>query len=400
MKKLITILLIVLPTLVTAQATFQYYDSLTYAQYQGKEYRHLLVTGNEALKAGYDYYYLRMRVGIAAYELEKFDQAVRHFSVAGDFSMDTSVAEYIYYSLLRAGRMDEMRLFYCEHVKYLPDIQENCVKAISGVYMEGGYKFSSGDIPEVGDIAFSHFGFYHTISPRLEIYQGYTWIKQKLFDSEWIRRGGMGPGPGGPVDSEIINDISIIQNEYYINLTYHPGHSGITISPAIHYQGIKGGVNNYALAMQMAQRIRGIKWRLSLAVSEINELNQQLYSVGATFYPIGDMSLFVDAEVNAQIESGKTRMVYNTKAGIKVFPSVWLEGNYGWGDMVNYADMHAFYLYNLSDVIKYRSGVSLSGQLRKKHILRTGFLYEKKMNPETTRNYTHRGFYIGLTIGL
>ncbi|MCA6073449.1 hypothetical protein [Fulvivirga sedimenti] len=399
MKRLLFILLLLYPVLAPAQESYRYFDSLTYQQYVQHQYRELLSTGRKALKAGYDYYYLRMRMGIAAYELDNYDLAYIHFNAAASQNMDNTLAEYMYYSMLFSGREDHARIFFCSYQEYLPDIKETCKKGISSFYLEGGHKFSSGDIREIGDISFLHAGMAHLISPRVRIYQGYSRIKQEFTQYQWATHGGNGPGPGGPGDSvEIARDVSLVQNEYYLNPQIKIGNGSLILSPAFHYQAVQGSNDNYALSMLISQRIRLIQWRLGIAISEINVTRQQLYTAGITLYPVGSDKIYLDAEINGHVQNSDMNMIYQTRAAIRLLPRNWLEVSYGWGELYNYSDMNAFYIYNIPDTITSRFGISILSRIMQKHTLSAGYLFEKKRQSDSNINYEHRGFYLGLTI--
>ncbi len=65
----------------------------------------MIKAGEEAIELGIDYYYLRMRVGIAAYELEDYSKAISHFKKALEFnSADDTAKEYLYFAYKFLGR--------------------------------------------------------------------------------------------------------------------------------------------------------------------------------------------------------------------------------------------------------------------------------------------------------
>jgi len=82
---------------------YVYYDSLTYKLYMEKDYKQLIKKGKEALHSGFDYYYLRMRIGIAYYNQKKYRLAAPHFKKALSFSDNDIVKEYLYYSYIWGG---------------------------------------------------------------------------------------------------------------------------------------------------------------------------------------------------------------------------------------------------------------------------------------------------------
>ncbi len=86
-------------------------DKNTYDLYMDSSWKELINAGESALEQGVDYYYLRMRIGIAAYELEDYSKAIRHFRKALEFnSADVTAMEYLYFSYIFYGRVMEAHL--------------------------------------------------------------------------------------------------------------------------------------------------------------------------------------------------------------------------------------------------------------------------------------------------
>jgi hypothetical protein len=57
-------------------------DILTWRYFLEKRWDSLLLTGNNALESGIDFYYLRVRMGVASFETERYYPAVRHLKKA------------------------------------------------------------------------------------------------------------------------------------------------------------------------------------------------------------------------------------------------------------------------------------------------------------------------------
>ena len=85
--------------------TFKYADSLTYRLYLDKNWSELIRTGRDAIETGHDYYYMRMRLGIAYYEMHNYGMSTIHFKKALVFNTSDPVAlEYLFYSYYLSGR--------------------------------------------------------------------------------------------------------------------------------------------------------------------------------------------------------------------------------------------------------------------------------------------------------
>jgi len=77
------------------------YDSITYQQYLSSDWKALLQTGKSMLKQKQDYYYLRMRMGIAAMEIRNYSLAEHHFRKALEFNPYSQDALLFLFQTLR-----------------------------------------------------------------------------------------------------------------------------------------------------------------------------------------------------------------------------------------------------------------------------------------------------------
>src|ERR1039457_6036722 len=73
-------------------------ETKSYQLYLDKNWKELISFGNKAVENGFDYYYLRMRIGTAYYEQKNYRTAQEHFWKAYQFnSTDDLSMEYLYY---------------------------------------------------------------------------------------------------------------------------------------------------------------------------------------------------------------------------------------------------------------------------------------------------------------
>ncbi len=83
---------------------FSTINNETYRLYLAGEWDSVIVVGKTALKQEIDYYYLRMRMGIAFHEKKNFRRAASHFNKALNFNPGDPLAlEYLYYAKLWGG---------------------------------------------------------------------------------------------------------------------------------------------------------------------------------------------------------------------------------------------------------------------------------------------------------
>lgn len=85
-------------------------ESKTYEYYLAKNWKELIMLSDEAFAQGIDYYYLRVRAGIATYELKRYRQSIVHFEKALKFNEGDQLSqEYLYYAYLFSERAEDAR---------------------------------------------------------------------------------------------------------------------------------------------------------------------------------------------------------------------------------------------------------------------------------------------------
>ena len=83
--------------------TLQNIDAKTYKLYTEKDWHSLIKLSKKTLKNDIDYYYLRMRLGIAYYEQHRYNLAYQQFKKAKQFDDNDLLNEYLYYSYFLGG---------------------------------------------------------------------------------------------------------------------------------------------------------------------------------------------------------------------------------------------------------------------------------------------------------
>ena len=168
-------------------------DSTTYADYINQDWEKVLYTGNIALNKNVDYFYLRMRMGIAAYYLGKYPSAADHFEKALAFNAKDQTAQlYLYDTYKLIGRNTKAyrlsRSFSENTISLIPKKR----KTVEAVYAGGGYTFSNnhnlndklftnkendtttGYRILIGDKSDVYAGISFNLSPVVRLYAGYN----------------------------------------------------------------------------------------------------------------------------------------------------------------------------------------------------------------------------------
>lgn len=167
---------------VCAQQTAAEADLISYDLYQRAQWRQLARYGKAATSAGFDFYYLNLRTGIAAFKLGKWREAEKWLLRAiAQYTEDAVAREYLYWVYLEMGRPIEA----ARALALLPDeakkrIGDDPRKLLETVLLEGGARLTNK--PDTAH-TFQYYGvgMGHRLSPALRFYHAYSQMEQDFF---------------------------------------------------------------------------------------------------------------------------------------------------------------------------------------------------------------------------
>lgn len=177
MRTILVFIFISISILGYSQTDFISLDKQSYDYYLKGDYKNLKQTAKKQLELGMDYYYLRMRLGILAYNNHRYANSYKHFQKALTYNnSDTIIREYIYYSYLFAGRKADAGLY----LERLSHNQKN--KHLKSLKSDGFSNFHSGINYTSNDATLytSNPLTYEAIENSLSIYAGFeTYFNNK-----------------------------------------------------------------------------------------------------------------------------------------------------------------------------------------------------------------------------
>lgn len=162
--------------------SYQEVEDKTLLYLQHQRWDELITTGEQALRQGMDYYYLRYRLGVAYYERAKYAYAVPHLQEAfRQQPKDGVLLEYLYFALYRSGQENAARAL-------LRDAPEEVCRRIAALTpsnpgtwltLEGGLKQSSfpgqSTPMQYAQVALSH----PIASKKARLTHAYTFLGQQ-----------------------------------------------------------------------------------------------------------------------------------------------------------------------------------------------------------------------------
>ncbi len=379
------------PALAQQAGSFSRYDKQTYAHYLQQDWQALINTGKAALKEGIDFYYLRMRLGIAYYEKGQYRQAIAHFNKALAYnSYNPLAAEYLYYAYKLAGRLADANLVYGQ---YKPQLGQRQVASpygvISGFYSEGGLKFLSPANDEAGPLKYMHAGAQQQLGGRLSLYHGYMRISQNINRYETVNN----PGPGPPTTSKTTR--KYVQNEYYLRAAV-PLVAGLQLTGSLHTQAITDSVryNNLAFMAGLTASIKLFDFSATYGLARIKATRQQQVALGITVYPAP--GLYLQSVFTHHRDGDRGNTIFLQKTGVRTGANTWLEAYGSFGDMRNVQDMDGFYQYNTPDPLTLRLGLTGIFYLGVRTKLLVGYTYENYEALATNLPYQQHYTFTGL----
>jgi len=366
-------------------------DKNTYELYQRKDWKGLILLAKSGIKKNIDFFYLRMRLGIAYYEQGKYRQAIPHFQKALDFnSKDIFAQEYLYFSYLFSGRKSDAGNLISKFPKSLIDkLKIETKQGISGMSVFNTYIWNTDPVsadsysPGVDTSGWQNitknfnlfnFNIEHQISNRLTFFYGYSFLSKSRFHYSQYEN----------VDYLIPNDI-FNQHQFYFSGSVLAGR-GLLVNYAIHYlnlrpkiytqSGFGGGpasttniyyvnpLNNWVSYFSVNKESGLFNLGAGLAYSNLNEQNQFQKDIILAFYPLGNLNLYTVSKISHQSEFYQNKQIrqhfiFDQVVGIKLFNPLWIEMNGTFGDITNYTDKGGLVIYNEMNRIKSRMALNL-----------------------------------------
>lgn len=366
--------------------SFVYFDSLSYQQYLEDDWTGLIKTTRKAYRNEMDYYYLRMRTGIAYYEKHKYMQAEKQFKKAAKFNdFDRVNKEYIYYSKLFSGKQKESSRFYYDNRYYLKKAVDFEQKGVTSFSINVVYHsnlnndiaslFKYDEIPMNGtqqvtlDYKLTSFKFTHDLNKYFRLVHGGSYLNKNTY--YFLIDGTTG------LEGEM-QDISQLQ--YYGGLSLNPG-AGFTILGSIHLlrysfpaystgdrrfsstyiPGYSG--NFYSGRFSVYKYISLFNVGGGVSYSNLNFKNQFQKDFRLIFYPLGNLNLYTISNLYSVTENYNTStdnyLSMKQEVGFKTFGNLWLEAAAQMGDIKNYTDHGGFSIFNSDDTQTLRYDFSI-----------------------------------------
>ncbi len=363
---------------ISQETGFRYSDSITYQLYMQKSWDDLIKTGKEAIGDGHDYYYMRMRLGIAYLEKKNYGNAAIQFKKALLFNQNDQVAlEYLFYAHLYSGRYTQawavlsgLQTSNRERVIKESNIKKNTITietfyndALTDNITKQPELYLADPEPGTQSITTRFINnsiyLFHITGKRTSYFHSFTnLIKDNYFHYF-----------DGSFRADLISQ-RVIQNQYYGRLGFF-GPSGWTISPSIHlltagypliYFSSTGSASTYrdrsgGFAGGLGITRTGDFLTLSgeVVYSSLNKTKQLQGSLSITAYPAGNRNLYFGGSFTMVSDhwspETSSRFIPGFIAGFSVNEKIWFEFSGSKGEMKNYSENVGMIIFNSTDYL-------------------------------------------------
>ena len=397
------------------------YDSLTYYYYNTGLWDSVIDIGKESIYKGHDFYYLRMRMGLAYDYQGNFRLAERQYNQALAFSgNDVNAAYYQYYSAYNGGRKSAAYHYYSKYntiqkLKVLEakkGIGNNAVNmseplALAEIHTRGlskidfsyGYSFTgnknhlSSFFPQQMDILYSegiirntqqyfNLGLSGNISNYIEWQMAYS------------RNTINGYNLVQPQSSDYFtSDASIKQNDFFAKLSFFsadgwsvelsgqllkydnkftdiwvdstayslPGGTDSILLETPHFkeQRIKLENEDYVLGIALNRKISIVDFSLFASYASIADQNPFQIGGELTILPRGNYSLYLTNRLFYYHDDLSDRAIYKVIAGVSLTKKIFFEGAVTFGDLQYTNEPHTSIVYNWSERTNFKGDLTL-----------------------------------------
>ncbi len=400
-KQIVFIIVLLFITAANAQKkqlSYKQVDSTTYAQYLKQDWKPLLELGKQSRIEGIDFYYLKVRMGIAYFKENKMLSAIKFLEEAHAVnSYDIVVQEYLYWAYRYSGLILESRLFYSTINKKLkeqinldlPFISTLSFNVLATTNIDYDEILQEDAASENNDIRilpknyqlFS-LGMSHPLSKRVNLYHQLSVLPTNSIQQE-------------NDEGTLVNEsYSGKESRYYIDLTVALGNRWYLDA---YFNFISGKYNNengevftntytdIVLGGAFTKVFYFARNTVNVSVSNLNGLNQVQAGYSVSLYPLGSTLIVPFGTIQYQNQDPDTNVIFT--GGLSYNTEKFSIIGYGTiGELNNFIATNGAIIYNQSATALNEFGASLQFY-GKNSIIKVGYSFMEMEDNYYTENF-------------
>lgn len=357
-------------------------DSLSYVAFMNNNWEEAKSIAKVAYKEGVSFYYLHLRVGILAYNIENYDEAIFHFEVANEMNPeDSTCLEYLYYAYVFGGQLDlAQKLAYNQKKSFQNKIGYTDKRKIESIGFSS-LNILTDNIQKGKDIRIINSGdlygssvfngrvqgislnMSHKVSPSVRL------INQVALFSSFSNSREVFNINAHEVNREYVNkqfqynfvgsylmnnklDLAFGLALFKMNADYST--TQLINSPNVSFltNDIPLSYSNSLFSFSISKKYRYIKPKLEMGYNNLYNKKQFQVEGEIIVFPFGNNKVYSQTSfVNISREYG-FNYVLNQKMGMRLNKYSWLELGTRLGDLTNYQTSNGLIIYNSADKVK------------------------------------------------
>ncbi len=397
-------------------------EKISYGLYLNKQWQHLTVYCERAIKLNFDYYYLRVRVGVAWFELGKYRMAVVHFKKALNYKAGDDFANsYLYYSYLYSERFEDAKWL---SKSFSPALSASLFNAPAGpvdfVLAESGIKVPDSS-RQFKNALFSNLGINHSVANRVFLFHGLTYFAQneQRFSVQQFQyylkatlplKNGFLLSTGVHLvnaKADVRNFVNtVITNTY---LVYPVGPQGmpppppqvLTVTTTAQTEQVKPSLSrNYVGAITLTRRTLLADYSIGTTLGSFDTTKQIQVSAGINLYPFAHNKFSVGGTIYLHSEKDFKKKLFTLAPAVNVYLTnkVHLAASYLYNKGPNISENTGAFVSNSIDYTPRRISLTTSVDIANGLWLYGTYAYEQKTHLATGYKYDYNIFVIGIKV--
>jgi hypothetical protein len=400
------LLILLLSILATTKAqdklTFQEADRVSYVLFENQDWKSLKKFTKQAFSNGFDYYYLRMRAGIACFETKLYFEAADNFEKAIGFNSGDPIAgEYLYYCWIYLNNTTKAESVYQNLPATLQEKLKNTLPKKHNISIETGpvlsnhaQKFEQLDLDGEDDI----YGEADIIENGCYFNAGFAW----QFKKGYRLFGAYSLLNLNKVQEVKIQDASALSYKYpltqqqiYINgaiplgkkfeliaalnfliLQYNVVVPQFDTNNLSYFFPVENFKSNFFIGyLSVNKDFDFVKTNLFVSYSNLNEKIQYQVGLKLILFPLQNLNFYFSSALLNHNNDGQNNFVFEQMIGGKIMKPLWAEINTTFGKMTNYYDNQAFAVYNFAGEMDFKGSVKFIYQINSNVKITFEYLY-------------------------
>jgi len=367
-----------------------YVDSATYTLYLKQDWKPIIALGKQSRAEGVDFYYLKVRMGIAYFKENKIFSAIQFLEEA--YTMDPKnavVQDYLYWAYRYSGLVMESRLFYTKmtnelkakidlDLPFVSDISFNVLATHNSDYDEQlKTNANSGTdhrrvIPK--NYQMYSLGMSHPLSKRLNLFHQFTMMPATSVQQ--IETGSALENESyKAMEYRYYADITVaLGSRWYLD-TYLNVISGNYDNLNTRVSASKIKYNDMVFGGALTKASYFIRNSINMSVSNLNGYNQFQTGYSLSLYPLGNTSVVPFGSLQYKSQDSDANLIFTGGLTVSI-DEISLTGFGTVGNMNNFIANNGAIVYNQPAAALNEFGGSFK-YLGKNLILKAGYSFMK-----------------------